>query len=314
MSRALQGAITAARWALALAITMYVFRWLAVFALSPFGVISLSFAVLGASNEALGIALGAILALTSLISIGIGAFIAPHRYWQVAIGLFSIAIVLPMAVVFVQDTFISGDSAFDVTELVTFASVAAGCAVLYGVLRRLPRKRPHPPALSNRASLAILIAFTCLLLLPVGTVTVPAWRLKLVDAREQPLANLGIRQSWIDFSVDAQTVDPEEESRATDAEGIVAFPARVRWASLAVRLWRPVDTDLTSFRHRSEGRHARLRPLCPLRSFESQGIMDFRGTSLPNRLHLIEDDGPRGGLDPPCERLLEQVRAAQAPR
>jgi hypothetical protein len=299
---------------LALAISIYVFRWLMRAALSPF-VGAAAFSLLGATNEALGIALGAlILALISAMSIGIGVLIAPRRFWRLAAGLFSIAVVLPMATLFVQDTLISGDTAFDVTDLATIASVAAGGAVLYGVLRWLWRSRVDAPSLSARASFAILIAFAWLLLVPVGTVTVPAWRLKLVDAGEQPLTNLDVRQSWIDFSVDAKTADPEEESRATGAEGIVAFPARVRWASLALRLWRPVDTDSRSFRHRPEGRYTRLTPLCPLRSLEAQGIMGYRDTSLPDRLHLIEDHGPRGNIDPSCERLLEQVRSAQAPR
>jgi hypothetical protein len=315
MRPALRLAMAALRWALALAIAMYIFRGLMAAMLSPFGALALIPWQFGVNDERVLIACSTlVLALVSAVAIGAGIVVAPHRHWKLATGLLSIALVLPMAALFVQDTVVSGDSSFDVTDLAILTSVAAGGVLVYGVLRWLWRARIDPAAVPMRASSAILIAFACFLLLPVGTVTVPAWRLKLVDAREQPLANLDVRQSWIDFSIDAQSADPDEESRATDAEGVVAFPARVRWSSLAVRLWRPVETDLSSFRHRRDGRYTRLAPLCPLRSLESRGVMDYRDTSLPGRLHLVEDDGPRGNIDPSCAHLLDQVRSAQTPR
>ena len=155
MTSAWRAPIAAVRWSLALAIAMYIFHWLMVFAFSPFGVVVATFPLLGVTDEALLFALGSLIfALISAISIGIGAVIVPHRYWRLAVGLLSIAVVLPMATLFIQDTFISGDRAFDVTDLGALASVAAGGAVLYGVLHWLRARRIHRPALSNRSSLA----------------------------------------------------------------------------------------------------------------------------------------------------------------
>lgn len=296
---------------------MYLFRELIVFALSPFGVLALMPMRLGLRDEGLIVALAVLgLALISAIPVGVGVLIAPHRNWKLAIGLLSIALILPMAALEVGDSLMSGDREFHLTNLAgEWASIAAGAILVYGVLRWLWGRRVITPAWSKRASAAILSAFALLLLLPVRTVTVPQWRLQFVDARGQPLAGLEVHQSWKDFSVDGQGNDPEGDNATTDAKGIVVFPERVRWASLARRLWRPVDTELNSFRHRPEGRLTRIVLFCPLHSKEFNGSsmspMDFRATSLPDRLQLTADDAAHGGIDPSCERLLDQVRSVQ---
>jgi hypothetical protein len=252
-----------------------------------------------------------IFALGSFVSIMVGAALAPRRLAALTIGMLSVNLVLPLVALALQEVLASGEAGYDGRGMGEILGAGLGAFLAHRAWGRR-RQRRAAPALSNRANLVILAASALLLLLPVRSITVPAWRVGFVDRAEQPLASLAIKQSWADFSVEGQVVGHEEVA-ATDAQGFVAFPERVLWAPVALRLWGPVRNLLTAFIHASSGRYASLTPLCPLRAVDPERTY-YLGQSLAEQVHLAEAEGSIVSDNADCQRLIEQARRARMAR
>jgi hypothetical protein len=253
----------------------------------------------------------AVFAVGAFISIVAGAALVPTRMARLAVGVLSVNLVLPLVALTLQQVLTTGEAGYGGSEVGEIVGAGAGAWLAYRSWGRR-RQRRAAPALSNRAELVILAACALLLLLPLRSITVPSWRVRFVDRAEQPLASLAIKQSWADFSVEGQVVGHEEVA-ATDAQGFVAFPERVLWAPVALRLWGPVRNLLTAFIHASSGRYASLTPLCPLRAVDPERTY-YLGQSLAEQVHLAEAEGSIVSDNADCQRLIEQARRARMAR
>jgi hypothetical protein len=298
--------LAALRLIIAVPVTVAAFVALVLILLLVVGSISARLGIDQDMDEALVLPVYAmIFALGSFASIVLGAALAPRRLVRFSIGILSVNLVVPLLVLAVQEFLTTGRAGYGGSEVGQILGASAGAFLAYRVWGRW-RRVASAPALTNRACLAILAACALLLLLPWRSVTVPAWRVQFVDAGDQPLAGLVIKQSWADFSVEGQEIGHEEVA-ATDPQGFVAFPERALWAPVALRVWGPVRNLLSSFLHASSGRYASLTPLCPLRAVDPDRTY-YLGQSLAQQVHLVEGEGAIMSNGADCERAVEQVR------
>jgi hypothetical protein len=304
--------LAALRLTIAVPVTIGVFVALVLTSLLLIGWTSFHLGIDQDADQSLALPIYAsVFAFGSLVSIILGAALAPRRFATLAVGILSINLVLPLIVLTVQELLTTGRAGYGGSDVGEIFGASVGAFLAYRLWDRC-RERLALPVLSRHARVAIFAGCALLLLLPLRSVTVPAWRVAFVDAAEQPLAGLKIKQSWADFSVDGQEIG-HEETAVTDAQGLVAFPERPLWAPVALRVWGPVRNLLSSFLHASSGRYASLTPLCPLRALDPQGTY-YLGQSLSEQVRLVEAEAARASSDANCAHLVEQARRAAGSR
>jgi hypothetical protein len=106
----------------------------------------------------------------------------------------------------------------------------------------------------------LLILSACLalvLLYPTQTVTVPAWRIRVVDEAGRPLQNEFVRQTWKNYSLELGGSDHGDDGW-TDADGYVSFPERTTRASLLQRMFVPLRNTAALGPHASYGASANI--------------------------------------------------------
>jgi hypothetical protein len=304
--------LTALRLTIAVPVTIGVFVALVLTSLLLIGRASFHLGADQDLDQSLALPVYAIIsALGSFVAIMLGAALAPRRFATLAVGVLSINLVLPLIVLTVQELLTTGRAGYGGSEVGEILGASAGAFLAYRQWGRR-RERLALPVLSRHARLAIFAGCALLLLLPLRSVTVPAWPVQFVDAAAQPLGGLKVRQNWADFSVEGQEIG-HEEIALSDAQGFVAFPERQLWAPVALRVWGPVRNLLSSFLHASSGRYASLTPLCPLRALDPQRTY-YLGQSLSRQVRLAEAEGALASSDANCAHLVEQARRAAGSR
>ncbi len=76
----------------------------------------------------------------------------------------------------------------------------------------------------------LLIIIAAVLLIPYPTTSVPEWKLKVIDGNGNHLPNMEVRQTWSHGQGSA------EDSRTSDKQGYVTFPARKQFLPLILRI------------------------------------------------------------------------------
>lgn len=106
-----------------------------------------------------------------------------------------------------------------------------------------------------RLILTLLILIVIVLLWPVETVIVPAWRIKIIHESGKPLPEKFVRQSWKHYSAELDAAEHLEDAW-TDADGYVSFPERTIYASLFTRVLSPTINLIQLQVHASFGPRA----------------------------------------------------------
>lgn len=132
------------------------------------------------------------------------------------------------------------------------------------------------------------LSAVCLLLLVVGllphsSVTVPEWRVQVVDRNQNPVPNRRIIQIWMNLTFESAN-DTHQEERFTDASGTVVFPERKVSASLIRRGWGLVKERLDFLPHTSYGPFAAVFVEGPSDS------LTYKGGSLPGHVIVVRDE------------------------
>ena len=105
----------------------------------------------------------------------------------------------------------------------------------------------------KRIALLGALLFTVGLVVPSESVTVPAWRYRVVNDSGAPVADAFTRQHWQDYSLEA--AGHEQDSRS-DADGWVSFPERRMRAATWRRLFGPARNAVLQGVHASYGPHS----------------------------------------------------------
>jgi len=103
--------------------------------------------------------------------------------------------------------------------------------------------------------LAFLTSFLTVFLYPFETLVVPEWKARIVDERDNPLANVRVSEHWQQYSIEIQG---HEADARTDPQGYLAFPRRTIHASLFMILFGAIRNILRTGIHSSFGPSAYL--------------------------------------------------------
>lgn len=96
-----------------------------------------------------------------------------------------------------------------------------------------------------------------LIFIPFETVTIPEWRIRIVNDSGNPIPGVVLRQHWNNYSFDFSAVDVKEEDKISDSSGYVTFPARTDRASVFFRIIAYLlDVVKIGIVHSSTGIHA----------------------------------------------------------
>ena len=129
------------------------------------------------------------------------------------------------------------------------------------------------------AVLAVVLAVT---LIPVTTVTVPAWEVQVVDESGRSVNGACVYQSWLQYSFEPG-VGHNDEAKA-DATGRVKFPERTAAATVLRRIVGPLS-QLGKL-HPSFGAHAWIIAGAP----DQQGMVRYDSRKgLPAKIVLHPD-------------------------
>ena len=88
----------------------------------------------------------------------------------------------------------------------------------------------------------LVFVLSLILFVPFSTTTIPECKVKVVDRTGSPISVAEVRQIWSHSSGTGENT----ESRFSDKEGYVVFPARIMFSPLIVRIFIGV-IDLLNF-------------------------------------------------------------------
>jgi hypothetical protein len=108
--------------------------------------------------------------------------------------------------------------------------------------------------MSRRTLIKILIG--AVLLVPIPTVVVPPWKVRIVDTVGRPCPDREVRNSWGHYTLNP--VFDSGETKNTDAAGYVEFPRRWVWSPPVWRIVAPVLSALLTLMHGGGGRSATI--------------------------------------------------------
>ena len=119
-------------------------------------------------------------------------------------------------------------------------------------------------------------------LCPYNTTVVPAWKLRIVDEKGQPYANIPATQAWKDYSLEL-TAGQNLDTRSTNTDGYVEFPQREMSASVLQRIFKTILSALMTLAHGGFGVQAYVHASGP----QGYSEVDYeRGKPLPAQLVL----------------------------
>jgi len=129
-------------------------------------------------------------------------------------------------------------------------------------------------SIRRRRILIGLIVVLIILLVPIPSTVVPAWRIRIVDQEGGPVTNINVRQHWQHYSFQAEG---REIDARPDPDGYVSFPRRVAWAGALPRLLGPVLNVVTL------GVHASFGPTAAVQAWNAgyEGWVDYKGEPQP---------------------------------
>jgi len=147
------------------------------------------------------------------------------------------------------------------------------------------------------AIMAVVVAAT---LLPITTVTVPAWEVHVVDASGRPVNGVCVAQSWLQYSFEPGT-DHNDEAKA-DATGRVAFPERTATASVLRRIVKPLSR--LGNVHASYGAHSWIIARAPGQSgsvnYDSRKALP---TTIVLRRETVQFEWEEGSIAKRCSPI-----------
>ena len=129
-------------------------------------------------------------------------------------------------------------------------------------------------------SVAVFVGF--LALYPFETRVVPEWRVKFVDDRDMPIANLSVEQVCYDYDLSESNVCASypDSSQQTSPNGELFFAEKSIRLGVLSRLVRFVAFRIATLAHGSAGVKASLMVAVPP-EYESAGVFPFDSGRLP---------------------------------
>src|ERR1041385_1453274 len=135
---------------------------------------------------------------------------------------------------------------------------------------------------------AVVIVVLALLagLYPYNTIVVPAWKLRIVDEKGKPYANMPATQAWKDYSLE---IEPGQnlDIRPTNPDGYVEFPKREIRANVLKRIFLMCLSAVMSLAHGSVGVKAYIHASGPHGYSE---VSYEHGKPVPTQLVLPADN------------------------
>lgn len=130
------------------------------------------------------------------------------------------------------------------------------------------------------------------LLVPVKTVMVPEWRIRVVDEAGKPYTEQKVRQFCNDYTLDLNLCIEQSAAQFTDLDGYVRFPERAYSASKALRIFATVKKSVLVFI-----------------AHDSMGTRVYVDSSGPAGYATLEYTSDMA--EPPTELLLKSENASE---
>src|SRR5512146_2573740 len=105
------------------------------------------------------------------------------------------------------------------------------CAAVHNKRRPMKISKRHRPFGTIVFAVFVMVGIAYLVI-PSQQTVAPEWSVTVVDEKGVRLANLQVRETWQQRSIEAK---PHEELLTTDAHGVVVFPRRTMNASYLSR-------------------------------------------------------------------------------
>ena len=118
--------------------------------------------------------------------------------------------------------------------------------------------------------------------IPYSTVTVPEWRIEVVDQHDNKVPNRSVMQTWIHATYESANIF-HEEKRYTDDSGTVIFPERRTSAASITRVLGHIIEKIDFSQHTSYGPHSFVFVDGPGNS------LTYQGGELPGHLIVVEE-------------------------
>jgi hypothetical protein len=131
--------------------------------------------------------------------------------------------------------------------------------------------------------IVILVLLAVLLLYPFKKTLVPEKRVLVVTNDMHPVSNALVRQSWKDYSLEAEG---HEEDLRSDVNGRITFPTRTIRAPLLVRIFGPLVSIVGQGVHSSFGVHTDIFPLPNTGTKASNEVVQPQTGDIVYRLEL----------------------------
>lgn len=162
--------------------------------------------------------------------------------------------------------------------------------------------------------IAVAVLAAVLHWIELESVTVPGWRIRFVDARDEPLRGLPVEQYWRNYSVEsADAASGNYGTAVTDDAGFAHFPERRLRASLLRRAVGPLRSVMQGGMHAAFGPQSALYAGCSLVP-DSAAQPHYDGAALPAeaamRFQGTQEGAARQGAREPCGALIRQAVTA----
>ncbi|HET6979058.1 MAG TPA: hypothetical protein VFI24_22180 [Pyrinomonadaceae bacterium] len=137
---------------------------------------------------------------------------------------------------------------------------------------------------SWKVCILILVAFA--LVFPYKSTVVPAWKLRIVDEKGKPYANIPATQAWKHNTLEINGIQ-NRDTRSTNPDGYVEFPERTIRAGVLMRIFLTILSALMTLAHGGFGVKAYIHASGP------QGYAEVNyesGKPVPNQLILPSEN------------------------
>lgn len=104
----------------------------------------------------------------------------------------------------------------------------------------------------------ILVMAIAILFVPFPTVVVPTWKVRIIDTVGKPCSNQRVDTSWGHYTIHVFDNAYNADTKRTDSDGFVEFPARTIWSPLIWRLIAPVLASVFYLMHGGGGIYATI--------------------------------------------------------
>jgi hypothetical protein len=175
------------------------------------------------------------------------------------------------------------------------------------------RRRMKLP-LPSKTFLSIVVA-VLLVCLPFPTTTVPERRVRFLDAKAMPLANLPVEQVWQAGSIEPS---PNHESTHTDSNGYAVFPRRTIWAPAILRAAYFATVELARLRYVNRAASSSIKASCDVLEVQERPVPLLSTSPEQVVLRYFDMSRVRSALreerstSPECAAVEAQLRNADA--